>query len=273
MESLGKRIAQGTLSVEEITEIMQFILSIYVRDFISRGKIKATANYLREITLEKIENRLEEALKQAPYLRPIWQSRYLVINGKRYKNLPEILKELRERPELFDLLNPQYLYLIHGDLSLYNIMTEGRKFLFVDPRGNDWGDLAYDLSKLADAIFGKYSLLEIGLYTLAIQEGRDIIVDFSFTKENRLWSIYEDLENKFQDIVTNSGISDYLSDSEPYWQMRTRLISALNFAGYVLFRLNEERKAKAFYIQSVILINEFLDKYVRLSKNPTYIGM
>ncbi|MFA6635991.1 MAG: radical SAM protein [Candidatus Omnitrophota bacterium] len=261
---LMKQIRTRGLSSQKVNDILERILRSYLKQFsLRQGKVKADPGYLRKTVVEKTDRRLNEVKRRDASFGGLLDPEYLTINGRKCKNIPALFSEMEHDGELLEQLNPRYLHFIHGDLSFQNILTSGNTFLYVDPAGKNSGDLVYDLSKLSQTIFGKLDLIERGAFNLSI-DGE--IVDFSIKQTDPCWRVYKELEEGFDSVLNNTGVSDYLSENDPYWRLRLQLTTALNFAGYMLFRLNDEEKAKAFYVQSVIMINDFLERYNSLSE-------
>jgi hypothetical protein len=118
-----------------------------------------------------------------------------IINGVKVPSLNEIISEMNAA-----IVNPQskYLSVIHGDFCfsniLYNFKTQSIKV--IDPRGLDFdgevtafGDVRYDVAKLAHSVLGLYDHIIGGCFTL--KETKPNILEFDIQTEPHIAEIQQ----------------------------------------------------------------------------------
>lgn len=93
------------------------------------------------------------------------------INGKETPCLQSILEEL---DDLISKHDTQFASLMHGDMCFSNILYDfkSKSIKVIDPRGlsanghiSMWGDVRYDVAKLAHSVLGMYDHIIGGRYT------------------------------------------------------------------------------------------------------------
>jgi hypothetical protein len=92
---------------------------------------------------------------------------------------PSLLEIADRLTAAFDLSSGRFDCAMHGDLCFSNILWDSRvrRIRAIDPRGSVgdrltlYGDLRYDLAKLAHSVVGRYDQIVAGRYTLAIDGG------------------------------------------------------------------------------------------------------
>jgi hypothetical protein len=119
---------------------------------------------LKNMYLDKTIDRLELFSKENPALYSLGND--AVVDGKKLVGLKEVVKSLPNLIEQFRLYDAEQLQVIHGDLCLNNILYDNKHGIIklIDPRGefgrhSIYGDVYYDLAKLAHSILGFYDLI------------------------------------------------------------------------------------------------------------------
>lgn len=110
---------------------------------------------------EKTFSRLKDYAKRSNIqLNKTWS-----INGIKVPSLLDIAKEM---DAVIDKENPKFATLMHGDFCFSNILYDfkSKSIRVIDPRGLDtdghqsiYGDLRYDVAKLAHSILGMYDFI------------------------------------------------------------------------------------------------------------------
>jgi hypothetical protein len=89
---------------------------------------------------------------------------------------PSLLQIAERLTQVFDLRSGRFECAMHGDLCFSNILWDSRvrRIKAIDPRGSTrqgpslFGDLRYDLAKLAHSVVGRYDQIVAGRYTLEV---------------------------------------------------------------------------------------------------------
>jgi hypothetical protein len=111
------------------------------------------------------------------------------MNGSEFPSLSQIAKETKFEIQKF---NFNHTSIMHGDFCFSNILYDFRSqsIKVIDPRGIDndgkktiYGDILYDITKLAHSIIGLYDFIIAGYYELSINSNRIITFQIN-TSEN-----------------------------------------------------------------------------------------
>jgi len=123
----------------------------------------------------------------------------LIINGKEKLSILELLKSLEKFTP-----NPKEYSLIHGDFCFSNIMFDFRadSIKTFDPRGLDfdenitnYGDLNYDLAKLAHSVLGFYDFIIAGFFKAKITKNS---ISFSLQQDEQTKAIQKSFKEVFK---------------------------------------------------------------------------
>lgn len=120
-----------------------------------------------------------------------------IYNGEITPSINDILTEINQD---IDLADESFVSVMHGDFCfsniLFNFKTQSIKV--IDPRGIDlngnqtiYGDIRYDVAKLAHSVIGLYDFIVAGKYSLKFNTPYDIEFDV-FVDETTL-----DIQNSF----------------------------------------------------------------------------
>ena len=142
--------------------------------------IKRIAQSNNELFLSKTFNRLEKYAQQTGVsLDKPW-----IINGVQAPSLREIVNETGG---MIASDRTEFVTLMHGDFCFSNILYDfkSKSIKVIDPRGVDndgnmsiYGDLRYDVGKLAHSIIGLYDFIIAGQYDYAENSPYDIELEF-----------------------------------------------------------------------------------------------
>lgn len=158
---------------------------------------KLGTQYLDEVSYEdayidKTFARLEKVKELVPFAN----EEYVVINGRRCRNVFFYRMQLQEKLECY---KPKRFVFLHGDCTFSNMMLrEDSEPVLIDPRGyfgktELYGDAAYDWAKLYYSILGNYDQFNLKRFLLDIsEEGVTINVSSSG---------WEDLEEFFFELL------------------------------------------------------------------------
>ena len=110
-----------------------------------------------------------------------------VVNGVTVPSLREIVQETGA---MIANDKSEFVTLMHGDFCFSNILYDfkSKSIKVIDPRGVDndgnmsiYGDLRYDVGKLAHSIVGLYDLIIAGMFTYSEQSPYDVKLEFDVT--------------------------------------------------------------------------------------------
>lgn len=144
--------------------------------------------------LEKTFDRLEKIRNLVPFAN----EQYVLINGKKCRNVFFIKEELEKK---LSELKPEKFVFLHGDCTFSNIMLRnGEEPVLIDPRGyfgntDFYGDPAYDWAKLYYSIVGNYDQFNLKRFNLSINE-----MDVQLEIQSSGW---EGLEDYFFELLTD----------------------------------------------------------------------
>ncbi len=136
----------------------------------------ATELAMREMYLEKTLRRAVPLLSDSTFMD--LTGRRVNLNGHQISGLATVLDLLPGVLERHEIVQPRPFSVIHGDLTLNNILFDRRSNVIrlVDPRGDfggftTFGDPDYDLAKLAHSLHGDYDPILAGAAALKTDAG------------------------------------------------------------------------------------------------------
>lgn len=133
---------------------------------------------------EAYYNKTMQRLSKIEYLVPFAREEYIVVNGRRCRNVFFYKNELEKA---LDQLKADRFPFIHGDCTFSNLMIrEDGSPVLIDPRGyfgftELYGDERYDWAKLYYSIFGNYDRFNLKKFFLDI--GGHSVVDGEVIKD------------------------------------------------------------------------------------------
>ncbi len=187
----GKNIYEYKLTKKEKTEVLSRIINMLEE---LHGKEKAETDYfsIKEAYVSKTFARLSGIRDLIPFA----DEKYIMVNGKKCRNIYFFQKEFEEKTEKLPV---KKFCLLHGDCTFSNLMLRKDKSpVMIDPRGyfgytELYGDAAYDWAKLYYSVVGNYDQFNNGNFHLGIEE--DCI------KLEIASNGWEDMEKKFFSLL------------------------------------------------------------------------
>ena len=144
------------------------------------NSVKRIAHSNNELFLSKTFNRLDQYVRQSGVsLDSPW-----VINGVKTPCLRDIVNETGV---MIAADRTEFVTLMHGDFCFSNILYDfkSKSIKVIDPRGVDndgnmsiYGDLRYDVGKLAHSIIGLYDFIIAGMFEYSEKSPYDIELEF-----------------------------------------------------------------------------------------------
>jgi len=146
---------------------------------------------------------LDLAAQQHPSLAEIYEKDYLIINGRKYKNVYPLMNELKSPKMLDSLASFRVSELIHGDLILDNLIYSDDKKtpVLIDPvpLGNYFEGPVFDFGKIAQSLWCGYEFLLRDQSLVELQSGNEIKYDeFRSEKVEKLWRyVFDELASTY----------------------------------------------------------------------------
>lgn len=149
-------------------------------------------------------------------------------NGLRMRNPKQLLQMLSEE-KWVDRFSPKLLGYTHGDLTFGNILVDGDSFVLIDPQGEEYNSLFYDLAKVYQSSSRSFELLLKGEITAKIEGNKINSIPKSSYARNQTnpETLFGFLES-FPAII-----------NEPFWKDKIFFFAAAHYIGAVPFRLND----------------------------------
>ncbi|MDD6796064.1 MAG: NTP transferase domain-containing protein [Clostridiaceae bacterium] len=150
-------------------------------------------------------NKTFDRLSKVRDLIPFANDRYIMINGKKCRNIYYYREQLEK---MFDQYRVDKFKLIHGDCTFSNIMlTQDLQPKFIDPRGYFGfcelvGDEAYDWAKLYYSIKGNYDQFNLKKFRLKINKD-----DIEIKIDSNNW---ECIEEYFLELISDKIDKKYI---------------------------------------------------------------
>lgn len=151
----------------------------------------------KDAYIDKTFARLEKVKELVPFAN----DEYVVINGRRCRNVFFYRMELREKLECY---KPETFVFLHGDCTFSNMMLrDDLEPVLIDPRGyfgktELYGDAAYDWAKLYYSVVGNYDQFNLKRFQLEIT-GEGVTISVSSSGWEDLEGFYFEL---LQDEIT-----------------------------------------------------------------------
>ena len=246
-------------SPDDIALFIEKLLFWINDNLYSRVLGNADLNWIIEKHFKRFFERISIIEQNSNRLKQIISFERIEINNKEYQNLPYLMRDLIQMPDLYKIISPKNLSMIHGDLHPQNILVESMtdfRFILADPRGElEGSDFYYDLGKIWHSFNGKYDLLHTGSFDMK-QSGDSFLIQF---QDRSIVEAYDEVLKKL--IPRLPIIFNTLSDKDFF--LKIRLNEVFHFASVSLFHLDNanDEKATAMYIVGVMLINDFFDEF------------
>lgn len=202
----------------------------------------------------KTETEYHKLIKNFPIFAQIHDHPKIIINGTPYINFSQLWRlDKPYKEKMYEGLNTQDFNFIHGDLCFSNILMGCNNkpdkcgFKLVDPRGSFgsnkyYGDIYYDLAKLAHSVHGGYEWIINDKFIL------------SHTGD------YSEFEYELLNQQNKSYIEDLFRTKifSGYDMRKINIIQGLIFIGMAARHFDSSRRQLAMYITGVKLLNENL---------------
>lgn len=244
---------------DDIRNLLKEIVS-YGAQIVSKeekGSKKNKETYIAKSHLEKMHERCDIVVQKDKTFTSFFYSNELLINGQKQLNLRDICFNILNDNDLLELLSPKTWNRSHGDFTFQNILTNGKEFKIIDPRGEGEDSIYYDISKLFQSVSGKYDLF--------IEDNYE--VDYSLNNFSIDYKIkqHEALFNEAFEIIKEEIPKAFSVEKE--WEIITLFFEASHFISMAPFRYEENLAfTLACYAIGIEKLNEVLSKWEELKK-------
>ena len=256
----------GLYDASAATEFIENLLDWMFENVYCRKISDTPSNWILDKHINRVYKRLDESSRKSDTLSKLVSAEKLIINGTEYKNIRELYTNIEKRDDIINILQPESLVMIHGDLHFQNILLlndTDNGFLLVDPRGELLGsDVYYDIGKLWHSFHAKYDFIHTDQFRLQLNWNDNGVPNAEFKITNALAeSVYDEIYKKVSKMITKFK---FIND-DPNWEMKALFSEASHLCSVMPFHINKaetEARAVVLYLTGVILINEFCQKYL-----------
>lgn len=253
LPTLRRLMLADEINEEEVLDWCDRITAVS-RRFLSHQVINPMPqNYFNEMHFDRLDNRMAELASKSDWFKDLISKDTVSVNGKIYKNIM-VLAERFKTKEFLETVKPEFVgRWSHADLHFSNVLIDRKndKFIMIDPRGYDYCDYYYDYGKFWHSVNGKYEMIASRNFNL-YENGYNLY-------DNDTYKLCESLKKSLPSILYK------YSNEEPEDVMRkTEWNEVMHFASLVPFVLDFDgidARAKVAYYTSVILINDYCEKY------------
>ena len=284
---LRELLLKGEIQASKAIELLDKILDFMFEQVYTRRIIKNKSGWVWDKHIARVNSRLLQTKKEAPFFSKIMSAEKIILNNKEYYNAPFLIKEICERPSLLQRMEPKNLRMIHGDLHFQNILinfNDPQGFVLADPRGEIYGgDFYYDMGKLWHSFNGLYDFLHTNMFSLEFKFIDSVVqVSLEYNCPNIIKE-YKIIKKKIPQKLKKYK----LIKEDPDWELKTLFTEAMHFSSVMPFHLQndgKEHKALAMYFTAVKLLNEFFEKFeifkipkekklINVNSNQDYIDL
>lgn len=249
------------INKEKIDNILSELLDLIFKNIYTKTGKGEVEDQLKHYHLDRVENRLEETILYCPEFKKLIMAEKLKINGVEYENVAPIIKTIKNNKKILEKLKLRTSNLTHGDLHFGNILyseKEDPKFKLIDPGAHEVSNFTYDIGKLYHSFYGLYDTIYLNRFELKEKKGTPIDITLDIESNHN----YDYIRKNFKSILENKKFP--LVEQEPDWELKSLFAQACHFCSMMPFHIHDVTKAKAIYLQGVILLNEVT---VRLKNN------
>lgn len=260
LPNLRRNFLSGLYTDAEITNKFNDILDFTLNELYKKVSSKVPKSWLNTHHFDRVLKRLEWIQKNNKTLSKIIDCKNIYVNDIEHINIFEGINIIKDSNRIKDIVMPDCLYRIHGDLHFQNILVDDIKndLIFADPRGEINGsDIYYDFGKLYHSVNAKYDLIHTDISNGNIVDESKILFDYG---DKHLEDYYENLKHLL--ILCIHSRSIYKKD--PNFFLKMEFNEVMHMCSVMIFHLRNdgiENRAISLYAASVRILNEFINKY------------
>lgn len=263
LENLREKILSGKFSSEQTLYFMDKILDFSFKYLNSKRSKNVPKDYLFKKYFNRVLSRMELIKNTPPYDR-ILKAKNIIINGKIYPNLKELIDNILAFESEYKFFTPKELVVAQGDLHFQNILIDefNDSFILLDPRGDEWLDIYYDLGKIWHSCNGLYDLIHTELSKMKIIKQNELVAEFELvlSDDKELIKTYESIKNSLINLLEQKFAKEI---NDKNWLLKTHFAEAMHFASLMHFHLKYdgvENRSLCLYLQSIILCESLLQE-------------
>lgn len=253
LPSLADLFHSGLFDEADLLKLLKKIVAFITNELFQYHIQPAPKDFLSTEGIPKLLHRITEAEKMSPEFAAFNKHAVFEFNGKKIRNGTALLRSFSEKNRQ-RRFTPEKLGFVHGDLTFGNILTNGKRFVLIDPRGDQYNTLFYDLAKLYQSMVCLLEPLMKGAFRVTIK-GKVVNATFK--------------QNYPRQRINPRVFFDFLSTypliaKEPYWQEKILFFAAAHFIGAVPFRLNDGGFPVAVhaYLSGLEILESLLEKEI-----------
>lgn len=232
--------------VERTWAVLRSVLDCLRENLYTRNERTADDACLEKYLDEKVDRNLER-MRASRVLSDISEKPYLIINGKRYKNL-SLLEGLFDHAYLRKVFANDRYSDIHGDLTIENIICldygvkPEESYYIIDPNTGNIHDSPFlDFGKLLQSLHGGYEFLMM-TKSMKVEGGR---IDFLYTRSAAYDEMLKRLVGYLRENFGEMGLRSIFHHELVHW---------LRLMPYKLE--NDRKRAPMFYAGLVMVAND-----------------
>ena len=244
-------------SNKNIDRILNELLNLMFNKIYPEKVSKECGNHIQEFYIKRIEKRHKETLFYCKPFKKLINERKISINDVTYENAPKIVARLKNNKKAIRRLSPLTLSRVHGDLHFGNILfsdSQKPRFKLVDPAAFPRAAYTYDMGKLYHSFHGMYDALHDNKFRLDLWQDKITHAKLEIERNKN----YDHINRQFKKIVEKNNFRQITED--PEWATKALFAEACHFISMMPFYLENEEKAKAIYLQGVVLLNNIINK-------------
>lgn len=240
---------------QTIDENIENIISNFVklgRDISNKTYNINNNDYIKTKHINKMFNRCNKVVNENNIFKQFFNSEKIIINEKEYLNFNPLMSKILTDNNFINYLSPKIFHRSHGDFTLQNILIDNNTFIVIDPRGEEYDSLYYDLSKLYQSCHSKYDLLYNGNYK-CFYSVDDVNINFKIINNvelfDKLFVLIKENINKFYNLDEN-------------WDLIARFYEASHLIAMTPFRYKENlEKTLLCYATGIKIMNEVVKEW------------
>ena len=236
---------------ERSWSILKSILDTLCDHLYTLDRRKPDENSMKQYFTEKVDRNMEK-IQGSRILTDFIRQEYIIINGKKYKNLPE-MDELFDYEYLRNVFSNDNYSDIHGDLTIENIICldnerdPSKAYYIIDPNtGNIHNSSFLDFGKLLQSLHGGYEFMMM-TKNVKVNGNR---VDFLYTRSTIYDEMLEKVKGYLRERFTEAGVRSIFHHELIHW---------LRLMPYKLE--NDKKRAAMFYAGLVMVANDIEEWY------------
>ena len=244
-ESLRDVLERATPA--EGAAVLQQLLAVLYDRLYSVSETVTSGALVESYIRKKLCRKIELSARMHPALRHLSEQKRLLINGVPYAGLPVLVDRLQSSPTIMRELGCFERSVVHGDLTLENILYRGGSFKLIDPNGDNLiSDMTIDVAKLYQSIHSGYETL-CALRTVVVE--RDALYFASDTLP-----IY---------TLLHRNLDAHMQRTLPAHRYRSLLFhEAVHYIRLLPYRIESNpATAPAFLGTAVRLLSDFLAQF------------